>query len=80
MIHTQNAEWGYKENVGFNRMIYGDNETFCKRTANAIQKIIDSERKQLYIYKKLAVLSEEEIVMLEQALNMVQSTLNNTTI
>ena len=70
--------WGYKENSGFNRMAYKDNETFSKRTANAVQKLIDNERKRLELAKEIDALPIDRIAFMEQALKMVQVTLNNT--
>ena len=72
-------KYGYEDNSGFNSMFYRDNEVFYRRTASAVQKIIDGERKQLDIDRKIGALSEERIKFLENALNMVQVTLNNTT-
>lgn len=70
--------FGYEENSGFNRMAYKDNETFPKRTANAVQKLIDNEKKRLELAKKIDALPFDRITFMEQALNMVQVTLNNT--
>ena len=73
-------KWGYEENTGFQRMFYKDNETFSKRTANAVQKLIDKEKRNLELDKELHVLSPDRICFLEQSLKMVQATLNNTLI
>lgn len=71
-------KWGYEENSGFQRMFYKDNEIFSKRTANAVQKLIDKERRELELDKELHVLSSDRICFLEQSLEMVQVTLKNT--
>lgn len=70
--------FGYEENVGLNRMSYEENETFSKRTYNAVKRLLDKERKQVELSRRLGALSEDKICFIEQALNMLEVTLNNT--
>lgn len=70
--------WGYEENVGFNTVIYNDNETVCKRTLNEIRKHLERARKNLAIDIKLNILTSEQATLEEQVLNMVEKTIENT--
>lgn len=77
-IHAK--AWGKQYNpdgsaVGFSGLI--TEEVTCKRTWNAIQKRIESEKKVLEFDKKYGILDKERLDLLEYAIEMVQSTLNN---
>ena len=75
-IHIKN--WGYEENTGFTRLSLDDNETVCTRTFNEIAKYITAERKRIEISVKYNVIDSEKANAYNQALNMVQATLDNT--
>lgn len=70
--------WGYEENVGFNTVIYNDNEYVCNRTLNEMRKHLERARKDLAIDKKLGILTNETAEIEEQILNMVEKTIENT--
>ena len=70
--------WGYEENVGFNTVIYDDNETVCKRTLNDMKHFLERARKNSAIDIKLGVLTNEQATLEEQILNMVEKTIENT--
>lgn len=72
------SNWGYKENVGFNAVIYNDNETVCKRTLNEMRKHLERARKHLALDIKLGILTSEAATFEEQILNMVEKTIENT--
>lgn len=74
-IHIK--DWGYEENVGFNQLSQDDNETVCTRTFNAIAKCIDAERKRIVLAEKYDVINHEKATFYNQALDMVQTTLDN---
>lgn len=72
--------WGKEYNpdgsaVGFSGLITED--VTSRRTWNAIQKRIDSERKNLELDKQFGMMEQFSLDRLEYALDMVQSTLNN---
>jgi len=69
--------WGYEEKVGFNKMSYNDNESMTQRTANAIRKIIEKERRYVTLDLSLGVLNNTEAEEKTKVLNMVEYTLNN---
>lgn len=78
--HHVNA-WGFERNpdgrpIGFNSL--STDETTCRRTWNAIQKEIDSERNRLDLDEKYEILEPDRIEFLRFALEMVQVTLDNT--
>ena len=64
------------EGIGFGSLI--TEETTSTRTYNTIQKLIDKEKRNLELNRKLKVTSEERQELLENALEMVQITLNNS--
>ena len=70
-------QYGYTENSGFTSLFCKENEYVCKRTCNAIQKLIDSERHKVATDLELGVIAEERFEFLNNALNMVQKTLEN---
>ena len=70
--------WGYEENVGFNTVIYADDETVCKRTLNEITAHLERAKKMLIIDVKLGVLTSEEAKLEAQVLKMVEKTIENT--
>ena len=75
-------DWGYKENpdgsaVGYNTVIYGDNETVCTRTMNDIEKCIERMRKHYNQSLKFGVLDDDRYMLNIQALNMVHATVRN---
>ena len=70
--------WGYEENVGFNTVIYADDETVCKRTLNDITARLERAKKMLKIDVKLGVLKNEEAKLEAQVLKMVEKTIENT--
>ena len=70
--------WGYEEKSGFNSVIYGDNETVCKRTLNEIKKHLERAKKMLAIDMKLNILTPEQVKNEMQILRMVENTINNT--
>lgn len=71
--------WGFERQadgraIGFNRL--ATEEATCRRTFNAIQKLIDKEAKNIELNKRL--LGEDDYTArCEFALEMVQETLNN---
>ena len=75
--------WGYSTNpdgsaVGFNTVIYKDNETVCTRTMNEVGKLIERDRKRWAQSYRLGVLTADEYEIKMQILNMVESTVRNT--
>lgn len=79
-IHTKT--WGMQRNpngkaIGFTGLIKRDSDTSCKRTWNAIQKLIDSKKKQVEIALKYDFGDREYYEMCSFALEMVQSSLDN---
>ena len=71
--------WGFERTpegkvIGFNRL--ATEETTCRRTFNAIQKLIDNEAKRIGFSKKHFG-EDEHTALREYALEMVQETLNN---
>lgn len=71
--------WGFEYNangkiIGFNKL--ATEEVTCKRTTNAIQALLNGERKNLEIYRKYGM-EKEKYEFLSKALDMVQSTLEN---
>lgn len=78
-VHIKN--WGpqYNDNgdqIGFNGVI--TDESVSTRTLNAIQKLLDRERKTVERYESLGVAEAERIILLKNALGMVQATLDNS--
>lgn len=70
--------WGYEENVGFNTVIYNDNECVCVRTLNDVKKRLERARKYLAMDTKLGILTSETARLEEETLNMVEKTIENT--
>lgn len=75
--------WGFARNadgtaIGFNNLVTRDDETTYKRTWNEIRNLIEAERRQLDRYAKYKVIEVERLELLSFALEMVESTLNNT--
>lgn len=68
---------GYEENCGFASLFYKETECVCKRTCNAIQKWIDRERYDIKLSLNLEVITQERFEFLNNALDMVQKTLEN---
>ena len=68
--------WGCERNngkaIGFNRL--ATEEVTCRRTWNAIQKMIDNERRNFELDRRLGIEVSE---VREVGLEMVQETLNN---
>lgn len=71
--HIEN--WGF-EGIGFNVLECDENDLLPTRTLNAIQKLIDKQYKHCEVCRKLNV-SIKDIELKEQALEMLQITLNN---
>jgi len=74
--------WGTERNdngkvVGFTRLDYSDNDFVCMRTINAVEKLLASERKMLAMDIKLGILEPDRIKVLTDALDMVESTIEN---
>lgn len=67
--------WGFK-GIGFGTLECDENDLLPTRTLNDIQKQIDKQRKHLEMCRKLNV-GIDEIELKEQALEMVQITLDN---
>jgi hypothetical protein len=74
MIHIK--EWGYEEKSSFNRLSYGDDESICVRTINAIKKVIATERKTLEISYELGTITPEKKNLISHAIDMVELTAN----
>lgn len=74
--HIEN--WGFEENAGFHSVIYGENETVCKRTLNEIKKHLERAKRMVIVDLKLGVLTHEEAKNEAQILKMVENTINNT--
>lgn len=75
--------WGYQTNpdgsaVGYNGVIYGDDEFVCNRTLNAVEKLLTSERKRIETSLRLEVISEARYTELSQILNSVETCIRNS--
>lgn len=68
-------DWGYEENVGFNRMT--TEELVYTRTVNEIKKFIEREYKDIIIDFKLEIITEAEAKQELQVMKMVEATLKN---
>lgn len=71
-------DWGVKYNpdgsiVGFNRLVFQDNDFSCTRTVNSVQKVLEGARKSLELNKHFGIDITEKALILD----MVESTLNN---
>lgn len=76
-IHVKT--WGFERSkdgtaIGFNHL--ATEELTSTRTWNAIRKLIDSEKRNLEVYRKYGFENSYELKRF--ALEMVESTLNNT--
>lgn len=69
--------WGYQEGTGFTGLATREDDHICKRTLNAIQKLLDNDRAWLKVDRELGVSSEEEATEKEHLYNMIQATLDN---
>lgn len=72
-------DFGYEYNPNGKPVSFGSlitEEATSTRTWNAIQKYIDSERRNLKEMKELEILEPEKIKLYETALEMVQVTLD----
>lgn len=72
--------WGFERNadgkaIGFNGL--STQEVTCRRTWNAIEKLIASESKNIELAKKYGVIDNAKAELKMFALEMVQVTLEN---
>ena len=75
--------WGLKYNpdgrpIGFNSIFTEDDESYCTRTLNDIQKHINSERSHLRMCEKLGTMTGDKLEARKYALEMVQVTVDNS--
>lgn len=69
---------GYRLNadgtvITFNGLIYGEDEFLCKRTLNAVGKLIENMRQGIQFDKKCGFITEEEYTERMHIYNMVLS-------
>lgn len=76
-IHIK--DWGLERDqngkaIGFNRL--STEEVVCTRTCNAVENLINTEKKMLKFDHEIGI-ANDWTALCEQALEMVESTLNN---
>ena len=74
--------WGYDVKVAFGNWHTEtnerpDGEVIYRRTQNELLRMLQSERKELTICKKLNIGTEEELILKEQVLDMMERTAKN---
>lgn len=79
--HIKN--WGYEINpngkaVGFNTIATSDDDHICTRTLNDIMKLVEAARRQTNLSLKYGVIDSEKYTLRMNALNMVESTVENS--
>ena len=74
--------WGYITNTdgsaaGYGNLICMDDEHICTRTLNAVQKMLDRDRRFADRLMKEGLITPEKYELRTQIFNMVQTTINN---
>lgn len=75
--------WGYETNpdgtaIGFNTIATNDFDHICTRTLNAVEKLVENDRKRNALNLKYGIIDDETYDLRIKALNMVEATVKNT--
>lgn len=73
------SKYGYDEKTRqrMSSLITRDGEEVCRRTFNAIRKLIESERNAINLRENMGIFSHEEAEQERQAVKMIENTLDH---